>query len=351
MIENEIEEIDDAPEGEDLFEHFRITVDKGQALLRIDKFLMSRLSNTSRNKIQVAAENGSILVNGTAVKSNYRVKPNDDISIVLPHPVREIELIPEDIPLNIVYEDDTYLILNKQAGLVVHPGYGNYHGTLVNGLVYHFQNLPKPASGDVTRPGLVHRLDKLTTGIMVVAKTEDSLTNLSKQFFDRTIDRRYNALVWGNIEEDEGFIEGHLGRSVKDRKVMDVFEDGSQGKYALTRYKVLERFGYVTLVECKLETGRTHQIRVHFQHIKHPLFNDPEYGGNKILYGTTFAKYKQFVDNCFKLLPRQALHAKTLEFTHPVTKEYMKYSSELPDDMQAVLAKWRTYSTGITEQE
>ncbi|MES2627911.1 MAG: RluA family pseudouridine synthase, partial [Bacteroidota bacterium] len=323
-MRSEEEEIDDSSESEDLYEHYRITADKGQALLRIDKFLMDRVGNTSRNKIQMAAHNGNILVNGVAIKPNYRVKPLDDISIVLPHPVREIELIPQDIPLNIVYEDDAYLIINKQPNLVVHPGYGNYTGTLVNGLIYHFQNLPQPKGATVPRPGLVHRLDKLTSGIMVVAKTDEALTNLSKQFFDRTIDRRYNALVWGNIEEDEGFIEGNLARSLKDRKVMDVFEDGTHGKYALTRYKVLERFGYVTLVECKLETGRTHQIRVHFQHIRHSLFNDPEYGGNKILYGTTFSKYKQFIENCFQLLPRQALHAKTLEFSHPVTGEWMK---------------------------
>ena len=345
-MKEDLDEIDDSPEGEDLYEHYRIKADKGQALLRIDKFLMDRIGNTSRNKVQSAAHNGNILVNGQAVKPNYRVKPFDDISIVLPHPVREIELIPQDIPLNIVYEDNTYLIVNKQPGLVVHPGYGNYTGTLVNGLIYHFNQLPPAKNSDVPRPGLVHRIDKLTSGIMVIAKTDDALTNLSKQFFDRTIDRRYNALVWGNIEEDEGFIEGHIGRSVKDRKVMDVFPDGSQGKYALTRYKVLERFGYVTLVECKLETGRTHQIRVHFQHIKHPLFNDPEYGGNRILYGTTFSKYKSFIDNCFNLLPRQALHARTLEFTHPVSGEWVKYSSELPDDMQAVLEKWRNYTTG-----
>lgn len=343
-MQEDIEEIDDSPEVDELFEHYRIKADKGQALLRIDKFLMDRVGNTSRNKIQVAAHNGNILVNGEAVKPNYRVKPFDDISIVLPHPVREIELIPENIPLNIVYEDDTFLIVNKQPGLVVHPGYGNYTGTLVNGLIYHFNNLPQPKGSDVPRPGLVHRIDKLTSGLMVIAKTDDALTNLSKQFFDRTIDRRYNAIVWGNVEEDEGFIEGNLARSLKDRKVMDVYEDGVTGKYALTRYKVLERFGYVTLVECKLETGRTHQIRVHFQHIRHSLFSDPEYGGDKILYGTTFPKYKQFVENCFKILPRQALHAKTLEFEHPVTKEWMKFNSELPDDMVAVLEKFRTYT-------
>lgn len=348
-MREEGEDIEESSESEDLFEHYRIKADKGQALLRIDKFLMDRIGNTSRNKIQVAAHNGSILVNGVAIKPNYRVKPFDDISIVLPHPVREIELIPENIPLNIIYEDDTLLIVNKQSGLVVHPGYGNYTGTLVNGLIYHFNNLPQPKGADVPRPGLVHRIDKLTTGIMVIAKTEDALTNLSKQFFDRTIDRRYNAIVWGNVEEDEGFIEGNLARSLKDRKVMDVFPDGDHGKYALTRYKVLERFGYVTLVECKLETGRTHQIRVHFQHIKHSLFGDPEYGGDKILYGTTFSKYKQFVENCFKILPRQALHAKTLEFEHPVTKEWMKFSSELPEDMVEVLNKFRTYSAAQNE--
>ncbi|HEX4888668.1 MAG TPA: RluA family pseudouridine synthase [Luteibaculaceae bacterium] len=336
---------DDA-DSEDLYEHYRIVADKGQALLRIDKFLMDRVGNTSRNKIQMAAHHGNIRVNGNPVKPNYKVKPFDEISIVLPQPIREIELIPQDIPLNIVYEDDTYLILNKQAGLVVHPGYGNYTGTLVNGLVYHFNQLPMPAGEPFPRPGLVHRLDKLTSGIMVIAKTEDALTHLSRQFFERTIDRRYNALVWGNIEEDEGYIEGYLNRSTKDRKVMAVYQKEDEGKYALTRYKVLERFGYVTLVECKLETGRTHQIRVHFQSIKHPLFNDPEYGGNRILYGTTFSKYKQFVENCFAMIPRQALHARTLEFTHPATGQWMQYSSELPNDMQMVLEKWRQYANG-----
>tara|TARA_R110002096_G_scaffold352864_1_gene546000 strand:- start:17125 stop:18174 length:1050 start_codon:yes stop_codon:yes gene_type:complete len=335
---NEIEE-------EELFEHYNIVADKGQAVLRIDKFLSDRLPNSSRNKIQQAAISGNVLVNGEVVKSNYKVKPMDEVSIVLPYPPRETELLPENIPLNIVYEDDALLVINKQAELVVHPGYGNFSGTLVNGLIYHFQNLPE-AKGNEGRPGLVHRLDKNTTGIMVIAKTEHALTHLAKQFFDRSSDRRYQALVWGDLKEDEGKIEGHIWRSHKNRKVMDVFPEGDLGKPAITNYKVLKRYGYVTLVEYKLDTGRTHQIRVHSKWIGHPLFNDPEYGGNRVLKGTTFTKYKQFVENCFQLLPRQALHAKSLAFTHPDTGKWMEFDSELPEDMQAVLAKWDRYLSG-----
>lgn len=338
VSEDESEEIPD-----ELFEHYRIKTEGGQAQIRIDKFLMDRLPNTSRSKIQTAAKNGCILVNEVAVKPNYKVKPHDDISVVLPYPIREIELHPENIPLDIVYEDDTLAVINKQAGIVVHPGYGNYTGTLVNALLYHFNQLGDNKE-ETTRPGLVHRLDKNTTGIMVIAKTEEALAHLSKQFFDRSTDRRYQAIVWGNVEEDEGFIEGYLNRSRKDRKVMDVYEEEEEGKYALTRYKVLKRFGYVTLVECKLETGRTHQIRVHFKSIKHPLFNDPEYGGNQIRKGTTFSKYKQFVENCFRICDRQALHAKTLEFTHPKTGERMKFASELPNDMVEILEKMERYT-------
>ncbi len=331
---------------EDLYEHYNITADKGQAPLRIDKFLLDRIPDTSRNKIQVAAKTGSVLVNNVAVKPNYKVKPDDEISIVLPYPVREIELIPQDIPLDVVYEDDTLAIINKSANMVVHPGYGNYSGTLVNALLYHFNNLPGSEAADplTTRPGLVHRLDKNTTGIMVIAKTEDALAHLSKQFFDRTTDRRYHAVVWGDIPEDEGEIESYLNRSKKDRKVMDVYEDPEEGKYALTRYKVLKRLGYVTLVECKLETGRTHQIRVHFKSIKHPLFNDPEYGGNIIRKGTTFSKYKQFIENCFQVCNRQALHAKTLSLTHPKTGERMHFNSELPADMQELIQRMENYT-------
>ncbi len=329
--------------NEELFEHYNIIADKKQELLRIDKFLMDRIPNTSRNKLQAAAKGGNILVNGQAVKPNYKVHPEDEISIVLPYPIREIELIPEDIPLDILYEDNDVVVLNKQANMVVHPGYGNYSGTMVNALVYHFQNLPQ-RKDFYGRPGLVHRLDKNTTGIMVIAKTEHALTHLAKQFFDRTTERVYNALVWGDFEEDEGTIEGNLARSLKNRKIMAVYPDGETGKHAVTHYKILERFGYVTLVECKLETGRTHQIRVHMQHIKHPLFNDPEYGGDRILKGTTFTKYKQFVNNCFAEIPRQALHARTLGFEHPVSGEFMRFESRLPIDMELTLEKWRNYA-------
>ena len=331
--------------NDELFEHFKIIADKGQQLLRIDKFLLNRIENTSRTKIQNAAEAGSIVVNGKAVKSNYRVKPFDEVSIVLPYPPREIELLPENIAIDIVYEDDDVALVNKNAGLVVHPGYGNYTGTLVNAMMYHFNELAPKKDGDIMRPGLVHRLDKLTSGIMVIAKNEFALTHLSKQFFYRTIERRYHALVWGNVENDEGTIIGNIGRSKKNRKLMDVYPKGSEdGKHAVTHYKVLQRFSYVTLVECKLETGRTHQIRVHFQHIGHPLFNDPEYGGDRILKGTTFAKYKQFVENCFALIPGQALHAKTLGFEHPVKKTFITFNSELPEGFRELLDKWGNYS-------
>lgn len=340
-------ELTDGESEQELHEHYRFIVDKGQSLLRIDKFLQHRLENTSRNRVQNAAEEGCIHVNNKAVKSNYKVKPGDIITILLPHPPKEIELIPENIPLNIVYEDDHIVVVNKPANMVVHPAYGNYKGTLVNALAYHFQNLPQNAKSidGAVKPGLVHRIDKNTTGIILIAKTEKAMTRLANDFFERNIDRKYIALVWGNFENDEGTIIGNVGRNPKDRKVMYVFPEGSEhGKHAVTHYKVLERFSYVTLVECKLETGRTHQIRVHFQSIGHPLFNDDTYGGNRILKGTTFAKYEQFVENCFKLLPRQALHAKSLGFTHPDTKKYVHFDSELPDDMKAVIEKWRTYS-------
>jgi len=335
----EEEEID-----QELYEHHNIVADAGQAPLRIDKFLQDRIPNTSRNKLQLAAKSGHLLVNGVAVKSNHKVKPGDEISIVLPYPVREKELIPEDIPLNIHYEDDHVIVVNKQPNMVVHPGHGNYSGTLVNALIHHFDKLPRGEGLDADRPGLVHRLDKNTTGLMVVAKTEEGLAHLSRQFFDRTTDRTYNALVWGDVAEDEGTITGNIGRSIKDRKVFVVYPNGDQGKHAVTHYKVLERFGYVTLIQCKLETGRTHQIRVHLKHIGHTLFNDFEYKGDQILKGSTFAKYKQFIHNCFELLPRQALHARSLGFEHPATGERMFFESELPDDMEAVLAKWRTYT-------
>lgn len=330
-------------EEQELYEHYRLQADKGQGLLRIDKFLFSRLESTSRNKIQNAAKAGNILVNDKPVKSNYKIKPGDVVSIVMAHPPREIELIPENIPLNILFEDEDILIVNKEAGMVVHPGYGNYTGTLVNALVYHFQDLPKQNGEDI-KPGLVHRIDKNTSGILVIAKNELAQTRMAKMFFDRNIDRLYTALVWGEMKEDAGTITGHIGRSLKNRKVMDVFPDGEYGKPAITHYKVLERFGYVTLVECKLETGRTHQIRAHFQHIGHPLFNDETYGGDKILKGTTFTKYKQFIQNCFRIMPRHALHARTLGFMHPGNQKPLFFTSEIPADMQEVIDKWRNYA-------
>jgi len=340
----------DGQEEQELYEHHHFVVDRGQGMLRIDKYLHARIVNSSRNKIQVAARAGNILVNGNAVKPNYKVKPMDEISIVMAYPPREIELIPEDIPLNILFEDDHLIIINKEAGMVVHPGYGNYSGTLVNALVYHFENLPRQNQED-TRPGLVHRIDKNTSGVMVIAKTELAQTRLARMFFYREISRIYHALVWGDFAEEEGTIEGHIGRSLKNRKVMDVFPGGEFGKAAITHYRVLERFGYVTLVECRLETGRTHQIRAHFQHIRHPLFNDETYGGDKILKGTTFTKYKQFVANCFNMLPRHALHAKTLGFAHPISGKQLFFDSEPAPDMQAVLAKWRGYAVHRSIEE
>jgi 23S rRNA pseudouridine1911/1915/1917 synthase len=336
------EEEDLEEDQEELFEHHKFLSDPGQEPLRIDVFLMDRVPNTSRNKIQNAAKNGHIKVNGKAVKSNYKIRPGDEVSIVMPYPVREIELIAEDIPIEIIYEDDDVVVINKEAGIVVHPGYGNYRGTLVNALMFHFGQLPSLLGAPERRPGLVHRLDKLTSGVMIIAKTEEALTHLSGQFFDRSTERRYLAIAWGDLEED-GTITGHIGRSLKDRKVMDVFPDGEFGKHAVTHYKVLERLGYITLVECKLETGRTHQIRAHMKFIGHPLFGDLEYGGNKVLKGTSFTKYKQFVDNCFKILPRQALHTRSLGFKHPETGAWMSFESEIPEDMNAVLEKWRKY--------
>lgn len=329
-------------EKDDLFEHYRIMVDSGQQPLRIDKFLSNRLPSTSRNRIQKAIENGNILVNKKTVKTNYKVKAGDEISVVLPTPPRELELIPENIPLDIVYEDDQLIVINKKPGMVVHPGHGNYTGTLVNALIYHFNQLP----GDHVRPGLVHRIDKNTSGLMVVAKTEESMTHLAGQFFNRTIERRYWAIIWGTPDKEEGRIEGHIGRSLKDRKVMDVFPDGSYGKPAITHYKLLKSWDYVSLVECKLETGRTHQIRVHMRHIGHPLFNDPEYGGDKILRGIKTSKYIQFVQNCFTILPRQALHAKTLGFVHPTGNHFLQFDSDVPQDMKRLMEKWDVYLIG-----
>ena len=328
-------------EQDDLYEHFKFIASEGQEPLRVDKFLMNFIENATRNKIQQSIKAGNVLVNDTVVKSNYKVKAKDTVRVVLAHPPHENLLVAEDIPIDIVYEDDVVILVNKPAGMVVHPGHGNYSGTLVNGLIYHFENLPKNSN---ERPGLVHRIDKDTSGLLVIAKTEFAMANLANQFFDRTTDRVYHALVWGNIEQEEGTITGHVGRSLKNRLQMDVFPNGDFGKHAVTHYKVIERFSYVTLVECKLETGRTHQIRAHFKYIGHPLFNDERYGGNQILKGTTFTKYKQFVDNCFKILPRQALHAKTLGFEHPITKKWMQFDSEIPEDMQLGLEKWRNYT-------
>lgn len=328
-------------DNEELYEHYRFTANAGQEPLRVDKFLMNFIENATRNKIQQSAKAGNILVNEIVVKSNYKVKPKDVVRVVLAHPPHENLLVAENIPLDIVYEDKEVIVVNKQAGMVVHPGHGNYTGTLVNGLIHHIENLPTNSN---ERPGLVHRIDKDTSGLLVIAKTEFAMAHLSKQFFDRKTERLYHALVWGYIEEDSGTIEGNIGRSFKNRLQMDVFPDGEFGKKAITHFKVIERFTYVTLVECKLETGRTHQIRAHFKHIGHTLFNDERYGGDQVLKGTTFTKYKQFVDNCFKILPRQALHAKTLGFRHPITKEMMQFDSPLPNDFEACLEKWRTYT-------
>jgi 23S rRNA pseudouridine1911/1915/1917 synthase len=330
-------------EEQELFEHHRITCDPGQSLIRLDRFLFDRLPNTSRTRIQAAAKAGNVLVNGRPAKPSQKVKPLDAISIVLPYPQRELELLPEDIPLNVLYEDEHLLVIDKPAGLVVHPGHGNWTGTLVNALLHHFGQLPAVPGADIPRPGLVHRLDKDTSGVMVVGKTEETLAHLARQFFDRTTDRRYNALVWGDVPGEEGTVVGNIGRSPKDRTVQWVFPEGEQGKPAVTHWRVLERFRYVTLVECKLETGRTHQIRVHMQYLGHPLFNDGTYGGDRVLKGTTFTKYRQFVENCFAQLPRQALHARTLSFDHPVTGRRMDFQSGLPADMSAVVERWRVY--------
>ncbi len=333
---------------EELFEHYRFEVSPGQSPLRIDKYLLGLVQNSTRNKIQKAADNGSILVNDISVKSNYKVKPNDVIRVVFDKPKYEYKIIPENIPLDIVYEDDTLLVINKPANFVVHPGHGNYSGTLVNALAYHFDNLPMNSS---ERPGLVHRIDKDTTGLLVVAKTEEAMFHLAKQFEEKTSEREYIALVWGNVEAENGTITGYIGRHLRDRMQMALYDNEDMGKWSVTHYSVLERFNYVTLVSCKLETGRTHQIRASLKQIGHTLFNDERYGGNLILKGTTFTKYKQFVENCFKILPRQALHAKTLGFEHPVTGEFMRFDSPIPEDMQNAIEKWRNYSSFNTLEE
>lgn len=345
---NQLEDIDDLLEGDqeqdtpELFEHYRFVADKGQGLLRVDKFITTRIDGISRNRIQNAADANCILVNGVAVKSNYKVKPNDIVTIVMDRPRREIEIIPENIPLDIIYEDQDLMVINKPAGLVVHPGHGNYTGTLVNAIAYHLKDASEYDSKD-PRLGLVHRIDKDTSGLLVIAKNPDAKTHLSKQFFDKSTKREYIALVWGIIEQDSGRIEGNIGRDVRDRLQMTVCKDPELGKPAVTNYEVIERLGYVSLVKCRLETGRTHQIRVHMKHIGHTLFNDERYGGNIILKGTAFTKYKQFVQNCFNICPRQALHAKTLGFTHPRTGEEMLFESSLPEDMTLLIEKWRGY--------
>lgn len=335
--ENDIQEAED----QDFYEHLNVVVDKGQSLVRIDKFLTQRIENTSRNRIQNVIDAGGVLVNGNPVKGSYKVKPFDVVSIVLPHPPRDNEVYPEDLPINIIYEDDDVIMINKAAGMVVHPGFNNYSGTLVNALVYHFQQLPQ-LPGNEGRPGLVHRIDKDTSGLLLVSKNERAITYLAKQFYDHTITRKYLALVWGDLPED-GTVTGYIGRSAKDRKVMAIYSEEDKGKWSVTHYKVLERLGYVTLIECELETGRTHQIRAHMKHLGHPLFNDSSYGGNRILKGTVFSKYKSFVENCFEMIPRQALHAKSLGFLHPTTKKFVHFDSDVPEDFKRVLEKWRNY--------
>ncbi len=332
-------------EEQDLYEHVRIVVDKGQSLLRVDKFLMHRVENASRNRIQHAIEAETVRVNDKPVKASYKVKPGDVITVVLPHPPRDTEVYPEHIPLNIVYEDDDLLIVNKPAGMVVHPGYNNYTGTLVNALVYHFNQLPQLPGND-GRPGLVHRIDKDTSGLLVIGKNEWAMTFLAKQFFEHTISRKYMALVWGDLETG-GTVQGYIGRSIKDRRVMAVYDDEQKGKWSVTHFNVLERLGYVTLIECRLETGRTHQIRAHMRSIGHPLFNDAVYGGDKILKGTVFNKYRQFVENCFELLPRQALHAQSLGFVHPKGRKDLFFEAPMPDDFRLCLEKWRNYANTI----
>ncbi|WP_323755515.1 RluA family pseudouridine synthase [Roseivirga sp.] len=338
-MKNYAEDID---EQDELFEHHRIVADKGQVPYRIDKFLMDRLPNVTRNKVQQGVKDGFVLVNGEAVKPNYKVHPGDEIVVALPEPPRDTEIIAEDIPLNIVFEDDHLMIVNKEAGMVVHPAYNNWSGTLVNALTYHFQNLPTMQNNE-GRPGLVHRIDKDTSGLLVIAKSEKAMAGLAKQFFDHSIERTYYALVWGEPTEEMGRIDVNLGRSEKDRRVTVAIEDGSRGRHAVTHYKILKRLRYVTLIQCNLETGRTHQIRAHLKYLGHPLFNDATYGGDKVLKGTRFSKYKSFVDNCFKIMPRQALHAKSLGFVHPVTGQFEQFNSELPEDFKAVIEKWEHY--------
>ena len=356
MKEEYVDELDDTLDDvepvvdnpAELYEHFRVVVDKGQSQVRVDKYLFERLVNSSRNRIQKAADAGLIMANGKPVKSSYKVKPCDVLTVMMDRPRYDNDIIPEDIPLDIVYEDNDLMVINKPAGLVVHPGCGNYHGTLVNAIAWHLKDNPKYDPND-PQVGLVHRIDKDTSGLLVVAKTPDAKTHLGLQFYNKTTKRKYNALVWGIVENNEGTIEGNIGRNPKDRMQMAVLSDPAQGKHAVTHYRVLERLGYVTLVECVLETGRTHQIRVHMKHIGHTLFNDERYGGNEILKGTHFSKYKQFVNNCFETCPRQALHAMTLGFVHPRTGEEIFFTSPLPEDMTNLIDKWRNYISNREE--
>lgn len=336
--------VNESSEEQEFFEHHRFVVDKGQTIDRIDKYLCMHMANTSRNKIQMAAKADCILVNEKPVKSNYRIKPFDVISVVLPHPPHVFELLAEDIPIHILYEDDDIMVVDKEAGMVVHPGHGNYTGTLVNALLHHFKHLPRKGEEDI-RPGLVHRIDKNTSGILVIAKHDLALSRLALEFYNHTIKRVYTAIAWGVPAQDEGTINGYIGRDPRNRKAMTVHEDDTHAKHAITHYKVLEKLHYISLVECRLETGRTHQIRVHFKHIGHPLFNDATYGGDAIIKGTTFSKYKKFVQNCFDILPRQALHARYLGFNHPIHGKFMEFNSPIPDDMTQVLDKWRRYTS------
>ena len=347
----ELDDLQPEDEEQGMFEHFRLAVDPGQAPMRVDKFMATHLEDTSRHRVQTAIKEGYVRVGDKVVKANYIVRPNDIIRFVMPYRRRGVEILPEDIPLDIVYEDDDVLIVNKPAGMVVHPGHGNYDGTLINALAFHLGLRQEADAGDERMGVLVHRIDKDTSGLLAVAKNDEAQLNLAKQFFDHSIDRRYHAIVWGNISEDEGTVDGNIGRDQSDRVCFRVYDDPEKGKHAVTHYRVLERFGYVTYVECRLETGRTHQIRVHMAHIGHPIFADEKYGGMEIRKGTVYAKYKQFIRNCFEICPRQALHAKTLGFVHPGTKKWIQFDSQLPSDMTALLDKWRKYSCMMPEED
>lgn len=349
-IDEEFDKIEELDEENGMFEHFRLNVDKGQTPMRVDKYMATHLEDTSRHRVQCAIKNGYVRVNEKIAKANLIVRPDDVIRFVMPYKRRGMEILPQDIPLHIVYEDDDLLIVNKQAGMVVHPGHGHFEGTLINALAYHLGISQGPEAEDERMGILVHRIDKDTSGLLVVAKNDEAQLNLAKQFFDHSIDRRYVAIVWGNLKDDEGTIDANIGRDPNDRLRYRVYDDPEKGKHAVTHYRVLERFGYVTVIECKLETGRTHQIRVHMNHIGHPLFNDERYDGAEIRKGTIYAKYKQFIKNCFELLPRQALHAKTLGFVHPTTKKWIQFDSKLPDDMTALIDKWRKYSSNMVEE-